>query len=81
MSAPSPGAEISTFFAPAEIWPEAFSLLVKMPVHSMTMSTPRLPQGSLAMSRSASTLIGPLPTSITSPSSVTLPAKRPCTLS
>ena len=57
-SAPSAGADTSTFLAPAPRWPDAFSLLVKMPVHSSTMSTPSRPQGSRARSRSARTLIG-----------------------
>ena len=42
----------------------AFSLSVKMPVHSRTMSMPSDFQGSFLGSRSASTLMGPLPTSI-----------------
>src|SRR6266853_152726 len=41
----SPGAEITTFFAPAARCDEAFSLLVKRPVHSSTASTFRSFQG------------------------------------
>src|SRR6266478_1145986 len=37
----SPGAERTTFFAPAARCAEAFSLLVKRPVHSRTTSTLR----------------------------------------
>src|SRR5690348_18327694 len=47
----SPGAEMITFFAPAWRCAPAFALEVKRPVHSMTTSTPRLFQGSLAGSR------------------------------
>ena len=75
------GAETSTRLAPASRWATAFSLSVKMPVHSMTMSMPSDFQGSFLGSRSASTLMGPLPTSIVSPSTFTSPGKRPCTLS
>ena len=73
--------------AGAEMAADAFSLLVKMPVHSRTMSTPSSPQGSLARSRSASTLTGArdLPAAVricsVSPSSLASPGKRPCTLS
>src|SRR5580693_3814421 len=52
-----------------------------MPVHSSAMSTPSAFQGSFAGSRSAETLILPLPRLIESPSTVTVPGKRPCTLS
>ena len=42
-SAFSAGADTMTFFAPAARWTEAFSLLVNLPVHSSTMSTPSFP--------------------------------------
>ena len=48
------GAEMMTFLAPASMWAAAFSPSVKNPVDSMTISTPRSPQGSLAGSRSDS---------------------------
>ncbi len=50
------GAEMMTFFAPAVTCFFAASALVKMPVDSITMSTPSSPQGRLAGSRSAMTL-------------------------
>src|SRR5690606_867354 len=48
----SPGAEISTFFAPPDRCAEALALLVKRPVHSNTMSAPTEDQGSFDGSRS-----------------------------
>src|SRR6478736_5530544 len=78
-SALSAGAETSTRFAPAVRCAEALSLAVKMPVHSSAMSTPSVFQGSFVGSRSAETLILPFPTLIESPSTVTVPGKRPCT--
>src|SRR5882762_279764 len=50
-----------------------------MPVHSSAMSTPRSFHGSFDGSRSAETLILPLPRLRESPSTVTVPGKRPCT--
>src|SRR5580765_7627686 len=78
-SAPSDGAETSTRLAPAVRCAEAFALALKMPVHSSAMSTPSSFHGSLDGSRSAETLILPLPRLIESPSTVTVPGKRPCT--
>src|SRR6478609_6941464 len=78
-SAPSDGAETSTRLAPAVRCAEAFALALKMPVHSSAMSMPRSFQGRLAGSRCAVTLILPLPRLIESPSTVTVPGKRPCT--
>src|SRR6185437_741955 len=52
-----------------------------MPVHSSAMSMPRSFQGSLPGSRSAVTLMAPLPMLMVSPLTVTVPGKRPCTLS
>ena len=84
-STPSAGAEISTLRAPApSISALADSLLVKRPVHSSATSTPWY--GTFDGSRSADTLIGPkvLPRHwivMASPSTVTSPGKRPCTLS
>src|SRR6266545_591732 len=62
------GAEMITFLAPPSMCLRASSALVKNPVDSSTMSTPRSFQGSLAGSRSASPLIVLPPTSM--PSSV-----------
>src|SRR6201991_2570579 len=78
-SALSAGAETSTRLAPAARCAEALSLAVKMPVHSSAMSTPNSFHGSFDGSRSAETLILPLPRLIESPSTVTVPGKRPCT--
>ena len=61
VSAPSAGAETMTRLAPAVRCAEALSFAVKMPVHSSAMSTPRSFHGSLDGSRSAATLIAPLP--------------------
>ena len=57
MSSPFAGALMITFFAPAAMWAPAFSALVKMPVLSSTMSTPRSPHGRFAGSFSARILI------------------------
>src|SRR5271169_5164064 len=78
-SAFSAGADTSTRLAPAVRCANAFSLAVKMPVHSSAMSTPSDFHGSLEGSRSAETLILPLPRLIESPSTVTVPGNRPCT--
>src|SRR5688572_26382262 len=78
-SAPSEGAETSTRLAPAVRCATALALALKMPVHSIAMSTPSSFHGSFDGSRSAETLILPLPTLIESPSTVTMPGKRPCT--
>ncbi len=51
------GAEMITFFAPASTCALAFVASVKKPVDSMTMSMSSAFQGSLAGSRSCSTLI------------------------
>ena len=56
MSSPLAGALMMTFFAPAVMWAAAFSALVKRPVDSRTMSTPRSPHGRAAGSRSLRTL-------------------------
>src|SRR6478752_2574688 len=78
-SALSAGADTSTRLAPAVRCAEALSFAVKRPVHSSAISTPRAFQGSFEGSRSAETLILPLPRSSESPSTVTVPGKRPCT--
>src|ERR1700693_1672160 len=57
-SAPSAGALMTTFFAPAEMCLEAASLEVNSPVDSTTTCTPRSFHGSLEGSRSARTLSG-----------------------
>jgi len=75
------GADTSTRLAPASRCAAAFSLSVKMPVHSITTSMPSAFHGSFLGSRSASTLMGPSPTSMLSPSTLTSPGKRPWTLS
>src|SRR3954453_7602910 len=80
-SAPSAGAETRTRLAPAVRCAEALSFEVKMPVHSIAMSMPRSFQGSFEGSRSAVTLILLPPRLIVSPSTVTVPGKRPWTLS
>ena len=77
LSALSPGAEISTRLEPFSRCAWHFSLLVKMPVHSITTSTSD--HGRSAGLRSAETLIGPRPTSMVSPLTVTVAGKRPCT--
>ena len=56
MSVPA-GADITTFLAPALRCLLASSRLAKNPVHSMTTSTPRSPQGSCSGSLWAKTLI------------------------
>src|SRR6201988_648564 len=78
-SALSAGAETSTRLAPAGRCAAGLFLAGKMPVHSSAMSTPRSFHGSFDGSRSADTLILPLPRLIESPSTVTVPGKRPCT--
>ena len=58
MSSPVAGAEMMTFLAPpASTCLRASAALVKKPVDSMTMSTPRSSHGSAAGSRSDSTFI------------------------
>jgi len=47
ISSPFAGALIITFFAPAVIWPTAFSFSVNLPVDSTTISTPNSFQGNL----------------------------------
>src|SRR5258708_38431144 len=76
-SAPSEGAETSTRLAPAVRCAEALALALKMPVHSSAMSMPRSFQGKVLGSRTAVTLILPLPRLIESPSHVTGPGKAP----
>src|SRR3954465_13354620 len=78
-SALSAGADTSTRLAPAVRCAAALSRAVKMPVHSSAISTPRSFHGSFVGSRSAETFILPLPRLIESPSTVTVPGKRPCT--
>ena len=51
------GADTITFFAPAFKCFPAVSLFKNNPVHSKTTSAPTLPQGKLAGSLSAKTLI------------------------
>ena len=68
-----------TFLAPAVRWAAAASRLVKRPVDSITTSTPRSRQGSLAGSVSLSTLIGLPSTTSASPVKATSPGNVPCT--
>ena len=75
------GAEMMTFFAPASRWLRASAALVKRPVDSSTMSTPRSFQGSLAGSRSASTLTDWPPTRMESPETDTSSGSVPSTVS
>ena len=57
MSSFLPGAEMTTFLAPASICLAAFSRSVNRPVDSSTISTPRSLQGSCPGSFWASTLM------------------------
>ena len=76
-----PGAEMMTFLAPPFICAEAFSLVVKKPVHSNTTSTPNSPQGMSAGLRCAKTrILSPL-TIMLSPSTTTVPGNFPCAVS
>src|ERR1700752_3778027 len=68
-----PGAEMMTFLAPPLRCAEAFSLLVKKPVHSRTTSTPRSFHGSCDGSRCASPLMRSPLTTIASPWTTTVP--------
>ena len=79
LSAPPAGAETSTRLEPFSRCIAALALSLKMPVHSI--ATSMSDHGSALGSRSAVTLIGPRPTSMVSPSTVTVPGKRPCTKS
>ncbi|MDT4881239.1 hypothetical protein FQZ97_1170770 [compost metagenome] len=76
-----PGAEMMTFLAPPFRWAEAFSLVVKKPVHSSTTSTPRSPHGISAGLRWANTRITSPLTIMLSPSTVTVPGNLPCAVS
>ena len=72
-----PGAEITTRLAPPFKCNSAFSLEVKKPVHSNTISTPSSPQGNSSGLRLASTLTS-LPFTRKAPSNTsTSPLKRP----
>ena len=75
------GAEMTPFLAPPVRCAEALSLLAKKPVHSSTTSTPRSPHGSLAGSRSASTLMRLPLTTRYSPSTDTSPGNLPWAVS
>ena len=81
MSSSLAGAEMITFFAPPAMCAFAAGPVTKRPVDSITMSTPRSPQGRLAGSRSARILIGLSPTTIVSPSTETGLSNRPATVS
>jgi hypothetical protein len=87
-STPLPGAVKRTFLAPAARWPRARSASLKMPVDSMTRSTPIAFQGSSARSLAAAMqrILCPLTTMVSFSFSsgllfsvVTWPSKRPCT--
>ena len=79
LSALSQGAETSTCARRPSGGRPAFSRLVKRPVHSRAMSTPRSLCGSSAGSRIAVTLIGPSADVDAVGAAVTMPGKRPCT--
>src|ERR1700761_432332 len=64
MSSSLAGAEMITFLAPPARWALAAGPVTKRPVDSITMSTPRSPQGRLAGSRSARILIGFSPAAV-----------------
>src|SRR3989344_274137 len=83
VSAPSPfaGAEMTTCLAPASRCAFALSAEVKNPVASITMSISRSRHGNFEGSRSASTGIFLPSTTRFGPSVVTVPAKRPYTVS
>ncbi len=71
------GAEMMTFLAPASMCLAASSRLVKKPVDSITTSTPRSPQPRAAGSRSERTFSSLPSMMIESPSTSTVPGKRP----
>merc|ERR1719299_138508 len=78
---PLPGAEMMTFFAPAVMWPFAFSASTNKPVDSMTYSTPIAPHGNFSKpSRLAAMhlILLPLTTSVSAPSVVTSCLNLPC---
>ncbi len=81
MSSSLAGAEMMTFFAPPAMCALAAGPVVNRPVDSMTMSTPRSPQGRFAGSRSARILIDLSPMWIVSPSTVTSSLSGPATVS
>ena len=78
---PEPGADITTFLAPALICFSAFSLEVKNPVHSKTTSTPNCPHGKFSGSASAKVLISfPFTTNAFSLTWIS-PSNLPCAVS
>mmetsp|Transcript_11105 Transcript_11105/g.23536 ORF Transcript_11105/g.23536 Transcript_11105/m.23536 type:complete len:244 (-) Transcript_11105:238-969(-) len=79
IGASAEGAEMTTFLAPPFKCMEAFSVVVKIPVDSQTMSAPASPQGISVGSRHAKNLIRVPSTTRQSPSTSTVPGKRPCT--
>ena len=79
ISSPVAGAEMITFFAPPSMCARALSAAVKKPVDSITMSTPRSPQGRAPGSRSARTLTSRPPTRIAPGSAAISSGKRPRT--
>ena len=81
MSSSLAGAEMMTFFAPASRCARAAGPVVKWPVDSITMSTPRSRHGSLAGSRSARILIVLSPARMMSPDTDTSSARVPSTVS
>ena len=81
MTSEPPGAESSTFLAPALMCASALSLLLKRPLHSRTISTPNSFHGKFSGSGSPKTLIS-LPLTINAPSpSSTVPGKDHCVVS
>src|SRR5271169_801568 len=81
MSSSLAGAEMMTFFAPASRCARAVGPVVNRPVDSITMSTPRSRQGSLAGSRSARILIVLSPARMASPDTDTSTGRVPRTVS
>mmetsp|Transcript_8301 Transcript_8301/g.23896 ORF Transcript_8301/g.23896 Transcript_8301/m.23896 type:complete len:323 (-) Transcript_8301:78-1046(-) len=73
------GAEMMTRLAPPFRWASAFSLVVKTPVDSQTVSAPTLPHGMSAGLRSAKNLTRVVPITRQSPSTLTSSGYIPCT--
>ena len=80
-STPLAGAEMMTRGAPASTWAAALSRSVKMPVDSITTSTPRSPHGRALGSRSDRTLNESAPTEMPSPVTLTSSCSTPWVLS
>mmetsp|Transcript_5817 Transcript_5817/g.16591 ORF Transcript_5817/g.16591 Transcript_5817/m.16591 type:complete len:268 (+) Transcript_5817:209-1012(+) len=79
MGASAEGAEMTTFLAPPFKCIEAFSMVVKIPVDSQTISAPALAQGISWGSRQEKNLMRTPFTTRLSPSTSTVPGNFPCT--